>query len=102
MREQQSPVRPLGVVMAREFPKDPVGQRNSIGHSDLAVRKPANPASDCPDALVHPVPASVLAAPPARPLRVGVRNSDHSCDLPLRPSWPPGSQASISTLEGLA
>jgi class 3 adenylate cyclase len=34
-----------------------------------AVRKPADWASDCRGALVDPVPAPVLAAPPARPLR---------------------------------
>jgi hypothetical protein len=38
-------------------------------YSDLAVRKLADPASDCPDAVVHAVRTSVLAAPPALPLR---------------------------------
>src|SRR6266508_872280 len=37
--------------------------------SDLAVRKSATPPSDSPDALVHPLRAFALAAPPGRPMR---------------------------------
>src|SRR6266545_460230 len=37
--------------------------------SDLAIRRLADLSSNCPDALVHPVAASVPATPPARPLR---------------------------------
>jgi hypothetical protein len=53
--------------MSRELPETCGVKKDR--HSDLRVRQLSDPPSHCPDALVHPVPALLWPAPPARPLR---------------------------------